>query len=137
MDDEKIQLWTPGFPLHEQAIVVRGGIMDVRDLKKQVQTFADRGKQAGKDEQFALSIFSLPNKTAEEICKIVCLPHQKVRVAEAGAVYRSGFDLIPDNKPPGHLNLVFGSAPTEVEFERLQTIFGEPIPNPARWRAEQ
>lgn len=80
----------------------------------------------------ALSVYSSPGRTADEIATSVPLPHSTIRESTVGRVRAAGYDVVPSPGPPGHADLVFPAAPTEDDWQTLDEIFDSPRPNPAR-----
>ncbi len=106
--------------------------MDRLDIKRRAFAQLARAKALGESENLAMSVFSLPGKTAEEISRIVNLPHGRIRVAKAGDLSDSGFSVVVDNDPPGHANVVLPVPPSDLVLKRLDRCFSHAISNPAR-----
>ena len=111
--------------------MVRGGIMDVRDLRRSLMAQAARARTLGDEKMLSLSVFSLPDGSAEEICLAIALPHARIRVADAGVLGAAGLPVVVDNRPPGHARISFSELPSELEIRRLLRCFGPPITNPS------
>lgn len=116
--------------LPDGAIVVRGGLMLPADLAMGVQSQFDR---AG---VYALSVFSIPLRTADEIARSAELPHSTIRVTSVGRLRSAGYDVVDSPGPPGHADLVFPGPPTEGDWRILDEIFDPPRFNPATMRAD-
>lgn len=96
------------------------------DLVLGVQSHFDR------EGVYALSVFSTPGRTPDEIATSVPLPHATIRESTVGRVRAVGYDVVPSPGAPGHADLVFPAAPTGDDWQALDAIFDPPRPNPAR-----
>lgn len=119
--------------LPEDAIVIRGGQMRVRDMQASADVY-----EADLPGQYGLTFWSWPGLTADQIARRVGtsrLPHPVFRKCPVSRIH----NLIPsDGRPlslektygPGHYTLFLPSPPTEEDFQRLSAIFDPPEPNP-------
>ena len=83
---------------------------------------------------YALSVFSVPGQTADEIATGVPLPHSAIRESTVGRVRAAGYDVVPSPGPPGHADLLFAAPPTAADWRMLNEIFDPPHRNPATMR---
>lgn len=116
--------------LPDSAVVVRGGLMQPADLAVGAESQFDL------EGFYALSVFSVPGRTADEIATGVPLPHSAIRESTVGRVRAAGYDVAPSPGPPGHADLLFSAPPTEADWRTLDEIFDPPRPNPATMRDE-
>ena len=116
----------PAEPLPDDAVVVRGGLMLPVDLALGAQTHFDH------EGFYAISVFSSPGRTADEIATSVPLPHAAIRESTVGRVRAAGYDVVSSPGPSGHADLVFSTRPTETDWRTLDEIFDLPRPNAAR-----
>jgi hypothetical protein len=111
--------------LPDDAVVLRGGLMLPRDL--------DTGALTHYDEfgEYALSVYALPGRTADEIAILVPLRHSKIRQSTVGRLREGGYEVVPSPGPPGHADLKLPSPPTEDDWKTLDALFDPPRLNPA------
>lgn len=116
--------------LPDDAIVVRGGLMLPSDLGLSAQSHFDV-------EGFhALSVYSVPGMTADEIAVGVPLRHSKIRASTVGRVRAAGYDIVRSPGPPGHADLVLPTPPADHDWSALDRIFDPPRLNPATMRLD-
>lgn len=119
--------------LPEDAIVIRGGEMRIRDMMTSAETY-----EAEHPGEYGLSFWSWSGLTADQIaCRVGTrlLPHPVLRKCTAGRIQ----GMIPsDGRPlvlvktrgPGHYTLFLPSPPTEEDYEDLSARFDPPQQNP-------
>ena len=112
-------------PLPDEALVVRGGVMELAVLETNAQTHYDEFGE------YALSVYSLPDRSADEIALLASLPHAKIRVSTVGRLREAGYPVVPSPGPPGHADLELPHPPTEGDWRVLDALFDPPRPNPA------
>lgn len=117
-------------PLPDDAVVVRGGVMNPPDLYVNAVThFQNRG-------EYCLSVFSIPEMSADEIAHVMVntcdvLRNNKIRESTVGALRAAGYDVVPSDYY-GHADLRLFSEPSDEHWDRLVTLFAPPRRNPAR-----
>lgn len=96
------------------------------------------GAQAHFDSEgvHALSVYSVPGRTAAEIAVGVPLRHSKIRTSTVGRVRAAGYEVVSSPGPPGHADLVLPTPPTEDDWSALDSAFDPPRPNPATMRGD-
>jgi hypothetical protein len=108
------------------AFVVRGGESKARDM----EVSAEKHHEA--HGEYALSGWSVPNASPEEIAHHAreagdhYLPHGKIRAARAGDLRAAGYEV----EGTGYVSIKLPSPPTEADWQKLNEIFDDPIPNP-------
>jgi hypothetical protein len=115
-------------PLHDEAWVVRGGVMEIHLL------VANLREAMEVDHAFELSFFGENDLTVKDVCKEACLPNAQIRVSTVGALKEAGFDPFRSPPPPQHLTIRFDREPTDTVLETLRGAFEDPLPNPHRRR---
>jgi hypothetical protein len=79
--------------LPDDAIVVRGAKGSFRQIQLSLQFIPENG--------FALAVISAPEKSFEELCKVV--PHRFVRCTTVGLIRKVGGDVISvEGRSPNH-----------------------------------
>jgi hypothetical protein len=125
--------------LSDDAVVVRGGMMNRRDLIGSARRYADQNNGV-----YGLSFWSWLGLSAGEITLRVKgmhavgrnpVGHGQMRHATAGKLREPtpegrSFGLLK-TRQDGHYTLTFPSEPTEADWERLDNMFGPLEPNPA------
>jgi hypothetical protein len=119
-------------PLPPDAVVVRGGTMQLDDLLNNALSHND--KTAGRE--WALSCNSIAGLAAEEIAKRARRPNLKMCVSRVDRLRDLGYEVRPDGLPNGHCNIMLKGEPTMDDLQRIRSIFSDPIPNPGRPQAE-
>jgi len=116
--------------LADEALVIRGGLMELPGLRTSVQT------AFVKDGYYSLSFFGENRMSMEEIIQTAksaypgALPNRQIRLTTAGRfadqigrkLHREG--LVP------HLEVRFETNPTDEELLEIEGIFGLPVDNP-------
>jgi hypothetical protein len=117
-------------PLPDDAFVVRGGVMDPRDMRTNAEDHHLEMEQEGRDE-WAISVFSVPGMSADEIALGSPILNKKIRVTTVGAIRELGYDVTPSpQEHPLHADLRFMGEPTDDDFEALRRIFEPERPHP-------
>jgi hypothetical protein len=116
--------------LPDDAVVVRGGLMIAADLVLGAQSHFDaRGI-------YALSVFSVPGISADEIARGVPLPHSMIRESTTGRLRAAGYEVVRSPGPPGHADLMLPNPPTDDDWRALDAAFDPPRPNPTTMRTD-
>jgi hypothetical protein len=111
--------------LPDEALVVRLGLSAPDTLRKTALAhFDDHG-------EFAISVVSLPHATVDELAHLAGLPHPRLRTTTVGAIRAVGFDVVPDEPPPGHALITLPRLPADEDYAAIADVFGPPEPNPA------
>ena len=120
----------------DEAVVVRGGAEWSRErlISSAEVHFRERGEDA-------LTVWSLPDRTAEEIVLATgekFFPHGQVRASTAGRLRAAGFEVVesepnPD-EPPGHIDVKPNGRLDNAGADAFTAAFDPPIPNPLRER---
>jgi hypothetical protein len=110
--------------LPDDALVVRGGVMEPRVMQVGAEThYEDCG-------EFAISVASLPDASIEDITRMALLANNQIRVSTVGRIRACGYEVVPSEPPPAHADLKLPNPPTDDDWETLRSIFDDPIPNP-------
>jgi len=129
-EDERVA----GAELPPDAVVVRAGEMGSRSLWDNAVTHHKLF------QEWALSVASYPDMTAEEIAMGRRLRNRSMRVSTVEDIRSAGFEVVsdPDDAPHGpelhaliKLPIDPSEEPTEDMWNQLRGCFGELIPNPA------
>jgi hypothetical protein len=116
-----------------EALVVRGGIMLSRDLRRNAEFSS---KIIG---IWAVSVWAYPDMTVEEIVRKArlvlegALPQGQLCSCSAGGIRDAGLRLVA-TEDEGHYSLVVPENPDEAVWQNLRHIFGPPFPNPVARR---
>src|SRR5439155_18099329 len=110
--------------LPEEATVVRFGLLTFESFRESLLIEQRMSGRTG------LSVYVRPGETIEEACMFLGLPHGQIRTTTVGTLTAEGFKVIPDG-PDGHC-LVLADDSSEATWARLDALFSEPRPNPAR-----
>jgi hypothetical protein len=121
--------------LPDDAIVIRGGLMKRDSLR--ISAEAHEAENPG---AYALSFWSWPGLTAEEIARRVGpenLPHKMLRKYSAGQLRNMAMsdgrplELVPTDED-GHYDVILPPPPTDDDLDLFDHEFDPPEPNPAR-----
>lgn len=85
---------------------------------------------------YALSVFSVPEMSADEIARAVPLRHSMIRESTAGRLRAAGYEVVSSPGPPGHADLLLPNPPTDNDWRALGAAFDSPRPNPATMRID-
>lgn len=123
-------------PLPNEAVVLRGGPIHGRDGSNQL--WLNAMSEYLQSERWALSVFSWPEWTAEEIAESWRYQGKHMQASTVEKLTEKGFVVVPEPRWEGdtHCLLMLGGEPTEETWERLRPCFGPERPNP-RYRAFQ
>ena len=110
--------------LTDEAIIVRGGTMQLPHLYASIDLAADRQGYPN------LSFFGGNGLDVHDVCRHNPIRNRQVMFTTAGAMRSSGFDPRPQGDPD-HVEVRFTVRPTDDELERLRAAFGGAIPNPS------
>lgn len=119
----------PEAELPEDAVVVRGGLMD-RDLT--ISNAHDEFKESG---IYGLSVWSVPELDAADIIRLarshgsIYLPHAKFRQSTIGRLrpYALHQDI-----PEGHYLLKLPTPPADSDWDALERAFDSPEASPRK-----
>lgn len=116
-------------PLPDEAVVIRGGVMNLADLRLTAEAHHEAMKQHGVDE-WALSINSIPGLTASQIARRARLFYGMICISTVGRIRGTGCDVHSDGRQDGHGNIVFAAQPGDTDLVRVRAVFDEPVRNP-------
>lgn len=111
-------------PLALDDVVLRGGIMQPRDMHVNAYTHYDH------TGEFALSVFAVPGWTIEEITRAAGIPNGQIRGATVGRILDAGYEIVRSQPPPGHADIRLPNPPTDQDWVALRDVFDDPIQNP-------
>lgn len=127
-EDERAADRLPG-----DAVVIRSGEMKLGDFLKTLE------RHYVKYAEYALSVFCVPGLDAYQTAYAVgtsALPHGKFMETTVETIAAAGYDIKPSptwrKEPEGHCDLF--CEPSEEEWLRVRSLFGEPMINPVRRR---
>lgn len=84
-------------------------------------------------EEYALSVFCVPGCGRDEIAQIAQQPHSVIRESTVEQIREAGYDLVPSPWfGEGHADLKLPTPPSAEDWQRLDEVFSEPVPNVAR-----
>jgi hypothetical protein len=110
-------------PLSDEAILVRGGLMEVLPMRVAIDTcYARKGF-------YGLSFWGENDLGLPEVLALAGLPHRHIRVSTVGRVRVLGHEPVRTDQR-GHLVIKFAVPPTDTELVDLANAFDPPIPNP-------
>jgi len=116
--------------LPDDALVVRGGTMQSRDL--------DHNACDHRDEfpgEWAISVWSAPDLDVDALTKASPIRNRQICVTTVGALREIGHDVVPSNEFP-HADLKLDADPSEALWEQLRQVFGTPTDNPNPYRRQ-
>jgi hypothetical protein len=113
--------------LPDEAVVVRGGVMNPKDLEVSAHSHFDEFGA------YALSVHSRAEMSADEISAFAGIPHGKIRETTVGALRGAGYSVVPSEQHgPAHADLQLPYPPSSSDWQALDDAFSEPRPNPTR-----
>ena len=122
----------PELPL--EAVVVRAGIMELGDLEDNARNHYDRASKYENREEWALSVNSIPDLSADEIAKRAKKLNKQMRVSTVGAI--EALDCVrevrSDWREDGHSNIVLHGEPSLDDLLSIKGVFSDPVPNTGR-----
>lgn len=126
-DDESARASGPDqepAPLPDDAVVVRFGLSSPETLRKTALAHHDE------HGDLAISVFSLPGRSSEELARLGGLLHSRIRETTVGAIRSPGYDVVRDEPPEGHALITLPRLPTDEDYMRIAETFGPSLPNP-------
>lgn len=110
----------------DDAIVLRGGVLDIRDIREQAE---DEFRRCG---TYSISTVCAPGRTLEETARIGRRPNRLIRKTTAGRLRERGFKVAPPQLEISHSNLIMAEqrTVTEEDWSRLDAAFDEGEDNP-------
>jgi hypothetical protein len=110
------------------SIVIRGGILDVRDVREQAE---DEFRRCG---TYSISVATKPGATLGEIARVAQLRNAKIRKTTVGVLRAWGFDVTPPKGRKQHSNLLLAKqrSLTDRDSTVLDALLDEPETNPGR-----
>jgi len=118
--------------LPPEAVVVRGGIMLLENLRDNVLNHYDKVLVEEGREEWALSVNCVPGLDVEATAKQAARLNRQMCVSTVGAIESLGYELRPDWTDDGHVNILFDTEPTDDDLLALRGVFSGPIPNPGQ-----
>jgi hypothetical protein len=121
--------------LPDDALVIRGG-----EMRRRTLMLSATGYEADHPGEYALSFWSWPGMTADEIALRVgrrVLPHPRFRKCAVGKIrgleVSDGrpLDLARTGPRDGHYTLLLPAPPTDDDLDALGRLFDPSQPNPA------
>ena len=110
--------------LPDDAVVVRFGLSAPDVLHKTALAHHD------KRGDFAISVASLPDRSADELARLGALRHPRIRETTVGRIREVGYDVVPDEPPEGHALIMLARHPADDDYETISNAFDDPRPNP-------
>jgi hypothetical protein len=111
--------------LPDGAVVVRGGESSPRTLHKNALDHYD------KRGEFAISVASLPDMSADDLSVVAEIPHPKIRETTVGAIRELGYDVVRDEPPEGHALITLPRLPADGDYVTISDLLGPTRVNPA------
>jgi len=124
-----------GGRLPDEAIVVRAGIMELRDLRKNVEDHYVTVLTEEAREEWAMSVYCIPDKSAEYIAQKARKLNPKMCVSTVGEIRAAGYDVRSDWEEDGHSNVMFDTQPDDKDLLAVKSAFSDPVPNPGQPQA--
>src|SRR5450755_2070697 len=118
--------------LPDDAVVVRGGEVTRRSLEKSARLY-----EASYPGEYALSFWSWPQLSADDIALRAAMPHPRYRKSTAGRIRNLAvsdgrpLDLVRTGPRDGHYTLRLPAPPTDDDMDALRGAFDPSQPNPA------
>jgi hypothetical protein len=111
--------------LPDEAVVVRGGESSARTLHKSALDHHD------KRGDFAISVASLPDMSADDLAVVAQIPHPKIRETTVGVIRHAGYNVVRDEPPEGHALITLPRLPADTDFVTIADLLGPTRVNPA------
>jgi hypothetical protein len=122
----------PELPL--EAFVVRAGVMELADLEDNARNHYDRVSKYEDREEWALSVNSIPDLSAEEVAERAKKLNRQMCFSTVGEI--EALDCVremrSDWREDGHANIVFYAEPNWDDLQSVKQVFSDPVPNPGR-----
>jgi len=109
--------------LPDEARVIRGGFSNLGSLRKNAR------RHYARFGYYALSVFTLPDASIEEIAAEADLPNDVIRPSTVGALRKRGFNPVPKGRP-AHAEVRL-SDDSVATINRFRGAFEPTQPNPA------
>jgi hypothetical protein len=123
---------TAGGRLPDEAFVVRAGIMELGDLRDNVDDHYYRVLTEEQIEEWAMSVYCIPDQSAEYIARKAKKRNRKMCVSTVGEIRAVGYEVRSDWDEDGHSNIMFDEEPTDEDLLTVKDVFSDPVPNPGR-----
>ncbi len=82
-------------------------------------------------EEYALSVFCLPDCNGDEIAIQSSLRHDKYKKSTVGQIRAVGYEVVPDDPPAAHaLVKALPSPPSREDWRKLSEVFSKEKDNP-------
>lgn len=122
-------------PLPDEALVIRGGLSAPETLLKNALEHHDDPANARGD--FAISAWSLPDKSGDDLAHVASVPHPRIRETTVGRIRAAGYNVVRDEPPEGHALITLPRLPTDTDYMTISDLFDPPRLNPANVSQEQ
>lgn len=108
--------------------------MDLAGLADNARNHFDIVSKYEGREEWALSVNSIPDLSAEDIARRAAKPNKMMRVSTVGAIEALACvsEVRPDWTENGHANIVFHAEPTWDDLVGVEGAFSSPVQNPGR-----
>jgi hypothetical protein len=109
--------------LSEGAFVIRAGYVTRASLRRPAERHHDRYGE------YAVSVFTLPDASVEEISMVAGFPNEVIRVSTVARMRHAGLEPVLSGRP-GHAKIVFSDV-EDATLDAFIAAFDPPIRNPA------
>lgn len=123
------QLYVSGIELPDDALVARGGTLQIKDLRKNALDTHYR------HEFFGVSAWAGIDVGFEDLMIVANIFNSYVATTTAGDIRAAGF-TIELTGPPRHCSIDLGQFPSDAVLVRLKKAFGDFVANPNRIKVE-
>jgi hypothetical protein len=113
--------------LPDDAVVVRGGTMQSRDLDRNAADHHDEFP-----DEWAISVWSARGVDVDGLTQRAPIRNPQICVCTVGALREIGHETAPSDEFP-HADLKLRDEPSEALWEELREVFGGPTENPHRY----
>lgn len=87
----------------------------------------------GEYDEYSLSVFCVAGCDRDEVARVAQQPHSVVRESTVEQIREAGYDVVPSPQfGEGHADLKLPNPPSVEDWQKLEEIFSEPVPNAAR-----
>lgn len=107
--------------LPADALVVRGGTMQMSDLLKSVEVATLKFKRPG------ISVYAADVVSRRDLLLQATVPHPQVRFSTMGMIREAGFEVEQTLKPPHHTIWLPENEDSQFWLARLERLFGPPV----------